>query len=301
LSEFKVSPSDPNKADSSSERIILQVDKPQPNHNAGTIAFGPDGYLYIPLGDGGGANDVGTGHSPVGNAQDISTALGKILRIDVDNGDPYGIPPDNPFVGKDGADEIYALGFRNPYSISFDKGGQHELFVGDVGQALFEEVDIVYKGGNYGWHIKEGAHWFNPDSQSSPPATGPATDARGQPLIDPIIEYGRGKPGGYGIAVIGGYVYRGSDIQGLLGAYLFGDYTSGISSTADGRVFIASLPSSSSSTWTMKEIGIASLPGGRLNAFLKGIGQDANGELYLLVSDSAGPAGNTGKIYRIIP
>ena len=300
LSEFKVMPGDPNRADPASERIILQVDKPQSNHNAGTIAFGPDGYLYVPLGDGGGANDLGTGHSPGGNGQDLSTLLGKIIRIDVDNSSPYAIPPDNPFVGKDGADEIYAIGFRNPYSMSFDMGGQHELFVGDVGQALFEEVDIVSKGGNYGWRIKEGTHWFNPDNPGSPPPTGPTTDARGQPLIDPIIEYGRGQPGGFGVAVIGGYIYRGSAIPNLVGAYLFGDYTSGISG-ADGRVFVASRPSSTGLKWMMKELEIASWPGGHLNAFLKGIGQDSSGEIYLLVNDAAGPSGNTGRVYKVEP
>ena len=168
ISEFRLSPTDPDKADPESERIILEVDEPQANHNAGQITFGPDGYLYVALGDGGRANDTGTGHPPIGNGQDTSTLLGSILRIDVDGAEPYGIPPDNPFVGKDGQDEIFAYGFRNPFRISFDIGGNHELFVGDVGQQLWEEVNIVTKGNNYGWNIKEGAECFDPSSAGQP-------------------------------------------------------------------------------------------------------------------------------------
>ncbi|MBM2832210.1 MAG: Glucose/arabinose dehydrogenase, beta-propeller fold [Dehalococcoidia bacterium] len=162
ISEFKVMASDWNKADPASERIILRVDQPQANHNGGELAFGPDGFLYISLGDGGAANDIGAGHPPMGNGQDVTTLLGSILRIDVDGGNPYGIPADNPFVGRDGADEIFAFGLRNPFRMSFDKEGKHELFVGDVGQNLWEEVDIMVKGGNYGWNLKEGTNCFGP-------------------------------------------------------------------------------------------------------------------------------------------
>jgi len=143
-----------------SEKILLQVDKPQMNHNGGTIAFGPDGYLYVPLGDGGGADDVGLGHAPDGNGQNTTTLSGKILRIDVDKANEntaYSIPADNPFVEQDNIlREIYALGFRNPWRISFDIGGDRSLFVSDAGQNLWEEEDLVTKGGNYGWNIKEG-------------------------------------------------------------------------------------------------------------------------------------------------
>src|ERR671919_810397 len=154
ISEFTVS-GDPDRADPASERILLQVDEPQFNHNAGSLQFGPeDEYLYISFGDGGGANDVGLGHvadwyaeNGGGNGQDVTqNLLGSILRIDVDSGSPYGIPPDNPFVGTPGLDEVWAYGFRNPYRMSFDRGGSRQLFVGDVGQLRWEEVSIVTAG-----------------------------------------------------------------------------------------------------------------------------------------------------------
>src|SRR5438046_7953442 len=169
ISEFQVSTSDANAADMSSEKILLDLDDPQSNHNGSTLAFGPDGYLYISIGDGGAANDIGPGHvadwyhvNAGGNGQEIDSNLfGNILRIDVNNGSPYDIPPDNPFVGKAGLDEIYAYGFRNPYRMSFDMGGNHDLIVGDAGQSLYEEIDLVTKGGNYGWNVKEGRACFN--------------------------------------------------------------------------------------------------------------------------------------------
>ena len=163
IAEYKVS-SNADKADMSSERILIQEDHPQMNHDGGTLAFGSDGYLYISIGDGGGADDVGPGHLPDwyatnegGNAQNIeANFMGKILRIDVDNGSPYGIPSDNPFVGTTGKDEIYAFGFRNPYRFSFDMGGSRQLYVGAAGQKLVEEVNLVEKGGNYGWNVIDG-------------------------------------------------------------------------------------------------------------------------------------------------
>jgi glucose/arabinose dehydrogenase len=298
ISEFRVMAGNPDKADETSERVVLQVDEPQANHNGGQIRFGPDGYLYIPLGDGGGANDVGLGHSTIGNGQDINTFLGKILRIDVDGGQPYVIPPDNPFVGRDGADEIYALGLRNPFQISFDIDGTHQLFAGDAGQNLLEEVDIITKGGNYGWDIKEGKYCFNPNSPNQPPAQCSAVDARGNSLIDPIIAYGHSGSGITGTAVIGGFVYRGKAIPGLQGVYIFGDFSSP-GSGGDGRLFAASLQSPSNQ-WDFKELGI-NTSNGRLGALLRSFGQDAEGEMYVLTAETGGPSGKTGKIYRIVP
>ena len=183
VSEFVVSAADRNRADLGSERIIMRVHQPQSNHDGGQVLYGPDGYLYISLGDGGGGNDVGPGHPPIGNGQDFTTLLGSILRIDVDHGDPYAIPPDNPFVGQEGREEIFAYGLRNPWRMSFDAGGERELFAADVGQNLWEEVDIIRKGGNYGWNIKEGTHSFDPSNPDQSPDQSPETGAHGEPLI----------------------------------------------------------------------------------------------------------------------
>jgi glucose/arabinose dehydrogenase/plastocyanin len=302
ISEFRVLPDNPNKADPNSEIILLQVDKPQSNHNAGQIAFGPDGYLYIPIGDGGGANDVGIGHPPPGNGQNISTMLGKILRIDVDNtsnGKPYGIPPDNPFVGNGGLDEIFAFGLRNPFRIAFDAGGNHSLFVSDAGQNFWEEVDIVTKGGNYGWNINEGAHCFDPNNPNLSHENCPNISASGQPLTDPIIEYANaGQPGGIGIVVIGGFVYRGKALPEFNGTYIFGDFSKGFSA-GNGSLFVARPPSSGEKMWSMKELRIATSANGRVGAFVRSFGQDTDHELYVLTSQMLGPTGNTGKIFKI--
>ncbi|HKC34882.1 MAG TPA: PQQ-dependent sugar dehydrogenase, partial [Chitinophagaceae bacterium] len=193
ISEFRVS-SNPNIADMSTERHLLQLDHPQFNHNGGTIAFGPDGYLYISIGDGGGADDVAPGHvedwyafNAGGNAQDIEANLmGNVLRIDV-NGNPYNIPSDNPFVNKPGLDEIWAYGLRNPYRFSFDMSGSRRLFLGDAGQSRYEEIDIIEKGGNYGWNVKEGFECFNAAHDLEEVEDCPTMDNFGNKLIDPVI------------------------------------------------------------------------------------------------------------------
>jgi glucose/arabinose dehydrogenase len=302
VSEFAVSKDNPNKVNTSSERIILQVDKPYMNHNGGTIAFGPDGYLYIPLGDGGGANDAGFGHIPkTGNAQNTSTILGKVLRIDVNNvskGMAYAVPADNPFVGKQGnLPEIWAYGLRNPYRISFDKGGNHSLFLSDAGQNLWEEVDIITKGGNYGWNIKEGAHCFDPNSPNMSPVTCMDKGYKGEPLIGPIIDYD-----GHRInrtVVVGGYVYRGKTLPQLVGDYIFGDWSSSFTN-GDGTLLMAT-PAPAGKLWTIEEVKVAGNPSDRVNAFVRSFGQDIDGELYVLTSDTSGPKGDTGKVYKIVP
>lgn len=302
ISEFRVSEDDPNRADPDSERIILQVDQPQSNHVAGQITFGPDGYLYIPLGDGGAANDRGPGHTPeLGNGQDTSNLLGSILRIDVDSGDPYAIPDENPFTGEDSRAEIYAYGLRNPFRITFDAGGEQRLFVGDVGQNLWEEVDIVTRGGNYGWNIKEGTHCFDPQAPNNPPEQCPDTGPLGRPLIDPILEYKNANvPGGLGRSVIGGYIYRGDALPAFQGRYIFGDWsTSG--AVADGVLLVATPPETDGEMWPFQELSVNTSESGRLNSYLLSFGQDADLELYALVSDSLGPSGDTGKVYKIVP
>lgn len=207
LSRFSVSGSDRNSADAASEKVILEVDQPYGNHNGASVIFGPDGYLYLSLGDGGSAGD------PHGHGQNLGTLLGSILRIDVTPDDttrPFSIPPDNPFIGVAGArGEIWAYGLRNVWRMSFDRQ-TGELWAGDVGQNKWEEIDLIVRGGNYGWNVREGAHDYRPA----------ATKAT---LIDPVIEYGRYE----GASVTGGYVYRGARFPGLQGVYLYADFVTG--------------------------------------------------------------------------
>jgi glucose/arabinose dehydrogenase len=212
VSRFHVKANDPTTADPASEEEIIRFEKPFDNHDGGTIAFGPDGYLYIAHGDGGLAGD------PYENGQNVKTLLGKILRIDVDRksvdkstGKNYGIPADNPFANQAGAaPEVWAYGLRNPWRMAFDsKTGQ--LWTGDVGQGLFEEIDLLKTGGNYGWNLREGLHPFGAKG------IGPRQD-----LIDPIWEYHHN----LGLSITGGLVYRGAEIPELNGAYLYGDYVS---------------------------------------------------------------------------
>lgn len=307
LAEFKVS-SDANVADPSSEKVLMDWDDPQSNHNGGTLAFGPDGYLYMSVGDGGGADDKDPGHvtdwyhgNAGGNGQDIdSNLLGNILRLDVNSGSPYGIPGDNPFVGKDGKDEIYAFGFRNPYRFSFDMGGNHDLIAGDAGQSLYEEIDLVTKGGNYGWNVKEGTHCFNAASDKTEGSGCPAIDsATGQPLIDPVIEMNNASnpKGGTVTAIIGGNVYRGKAIPSLQGVYIFGNFSQP-GNTANGEIFQAK--PAGNTMWTASKLTMKAFPNG-LGHGVKGFGQDADGEVYVTTSDQMGPMGNTGKVYKIVP
>ncbi len=301
ISEFTISPASPNVADPGSERTILEVDQPQVNHNAGQLAFGPDGYLYIALGDGGRSGDTGLGHPPAGNGQDTTTLLGSILRIDVDGGDPYAIPAGNPFAGGGGREEIFAFGLRNPFRFSFDSGGSHELFVGDVGQNQWEEVSIVGRGDNLGWNIREGEQCFDPDNPRQSPAQCPDVDSAGRRLVGPIIVYGNaGTAEGIGTAVIGGFVYRGTSLASLSGAYVFADFTTS-RSRPDGVLFFATRPTTPGDWWSMAELEISSSPSGRVGEYIRALGQGADNELFLLTSEAAGPTGRTGKVYRIRP
>jgi len=233
ISEFKVSESDPDLAEMSSERIVLQVPQPFWNHKGGELAFGPDGYLYLGLGDGGAGGD------PFGSGQNTATLLAKMLRIDVNTRTTmgggfrkhelaYGIPSDNPFVneldmgGVGTRKEIFAYGLRNPWRYSFDRQ-TGDLWVGDVGQDLWEEIDLVTKGGDYGWNAREGAHHYKPG-------------APGAQYIDPVMEYPHNPrllpesmfpDHSIGLCVIGGYVYRGKQFPSLDGIYIYGDYNLG--------------------------------------------------------------------------
>lgn len=298
LAEFTVS-ADPNVANPAGT-ILFRVDEPQFNHNAGAVAFGPDGFLYFTLGDGGGANDAlhdpALPHGPIGNGQNIETHLGSMLRIDVDSAPQpplaYAIPPDNPFATTAGQDEIYAYGFRNPYRFSFDDGpgGDGRLFLADVGQNLFEEIDVVEKGGNYGWVIREGFQCFDPFSPGVPPAACSATGPNGEPLLDPVAEYDHGD----GIAVVGGFVYRGSMFPTLWGKYIFGDFSRNFGPT--GRIFYLDADGDLSQVFE-PQLGEANEP---LGLFVFGFGEDESGELYLLTSQNLAPVGDGGIVFHIV-
>ena len=282
--------------DSDSARVLLRIDQPQFNHNGGKIAFGPDGYLYIALGDGGGANDTSAGHGDQGNGQNINTVHGSILRIDpvapeltpdsrdaVSANGAYRIPWDNYFVGIDGIDEIYAYGFRNPFRFSFDRlSGM--LIVADVGQDHVEEIDIVRKGLNYGWHIKEGDFLFDPEGLNiGLPFENPS-------LTDPVAQYDHDD----GISVIGGHMYYGTQIPQLRALYVFGDFSRGFREP-DGRLFVADLL-----TGQIRELLVGN-DSHNLKLFVKGLGRDRDGELYILASSALGPYGNTGVVLKLVP
>ena len=313
VSEFTVS-GNPDVADPGTERVLLDVDQPQSNHNGGTLAFGPvDGYLYVSLGDGGGANDVGLGHvddwytmNEGGNGQDVTTSLlGSVLRIDVDGGDgshPYGVPEDNPFVGRDGFDEIYAYGFRNPWRFSFDPGGDHDLLVGDAGQNLWEEVSLVTRGGNYGWNVREGTHCFSTADPGTPPASCPAAVGEGHsdvgaPLLPPVIEYAHPPgPGGFGLVVVAGQVYRGSQIPDLDGRYVFADWSDSFGAPS-GQLLVAT--PQEEGLWPVAPLALEAAATGTIASYVLALGQDADGEVYVLTTHNAGPSGTTGRVLRL--
>ena len=259
VSAFEVS-ANPDIADASSEQVILTADQPAPNHNGGQVAFGPDGFLYLGLGDGGGSNERG---------QDLSELLGSILRIDVQSGTSYTVPPDNPFVGQQPATrpEVWSYGLRNPWRFSFDRANG-DLYIADVGQNDLEEIDVAPaaagggKGVNYGWSIMEGGECLG----------GGQCDQTGLTL--PIGQYSHAE----GCSVIGGYVYRGSVLPALQGVYFFGDYCQG---------WVRSFRYASGTATELTEWPTLHT-GSPLNSF----GEDAAGELYVLES--------SGRVSRIV-
>ncbi|WP_049947622.1 PQQ-dependent sugar dehydrogenase [Candidatus Halobonum tyrrellensis] len=291
LSSFSATP---DAADPDSERVLLEIPEPQSNHNAGSVAFGPDGLLYVGVGDGGGANDRGTGHADDwydavagGNGQDTAeNLLGSVLRVDVDggagdddggagdgdDGRPYGIPEGNPLVGREGLDEQYAWGFRNPWRFSFDRE-TGDFYVADVGQNRWEEVNRVVAGGNYGWNAYEGTHPFRADSA-------PETTPDGDPLRTPAVEYPHSGDGRVtGVTVIGGYVYRGDALSGLGGRYLFADWQT------DRRLFVADPREGAG--WPVSVVELGGLPA---SARVLSFGEDPDGELYVCTAGRDGGA-----------
>ena len=287
-------------------RELIRIDWPQFNHNGGDLAFGPDGKLYFSTGDGGNADDEGPGHVPGGNAQNLSVPLGKILRIDVDrrnsaNG-AYGIPADNPFVRRsDALQEIFAYGFRNPFRISFDSK-RGDLYVGDVGQNDIEEVDRVVGGRNYGWNIKEGTLFFDPRGAADGVASRNPVPGREVPpgLVDPIAQYDTHLEGH---SVILGSVYRGEDLHGLRGELVFGDFSRLFNFPSGphnyGRLFHIGADSRGRQLQAIHEFHIT--PSNAPNLAVLGLGEDAEGEIYLLGNISGVPFGTGGVILRLAP
>jgi glucose/arabinose dehydrogenase len=312
IAEYSVTGLGSNVADPNSERILLAFDQPQFNHDAGFLGFGPDNLLYVTTGDGGGADDNEPGHTGggtgkpsggLGNAQDLTQLLGKVLRIDVDGnngpGGLYGIPGDNPFVGEGGGvhEEIFAYGLRNPWRASFDDGpgGTGRLFVADVGQGDVEEVNLIEKGGNYGWRIREGTFDFDTSVAPTPNV----------PLIDPIAEYAHpGSANGLlevGLAVTGGVVYRGSDFPELQGAYLFADWSNGFSQPNGTLLGLEETESG------IFDLSVLDVEGGNpIGQFIQAFGLDESGEVYVATKRTLAPSAldpvtglPTGAIYRI--
>jgi glucose/arabinose dehydrogenase len=300
VSELRVS-ADPDTADATSERILFQIAKPQFNHNGGQLAFGPtDGYLYVSIGDGGGANDNEAGHNPeIGNGQDKSTLFGKILRIDVNGGEPYAIPADNPFANDPTAmAEIWAYGLRNPWRFSFDRDDPARMFIADVGQDLFEEVNLGHRAANYGWFLREGTHCFNPDSPTQPASTCPSDGADGEALVKPLFDYSHLNDVGDVVrtSITGGYIYRGNAIPELAGQYIFGDYSAGFES-GDGTLLAAQ--ENDDGTWSVRELRVAGNADGRIHRFVRSFGEDDGGELYVLTTQNLGPSGATGEVFQL--
>ncbi len=249
IARYQVS-DNPDTADPDSSQILLTINQPFANHNGGQIAFGPDGYLYVGMGDGGAAND------PKNNGQTLTTMLGKILRLDIDHADPYGVPENNPFVNAGEArPEIWSYGWRNPWRFSFDPANG-DMYVADVGQNQFEEVHVeaTQTGGgqNYGWRLMEGLHCFNPKD----------CDPTTLDVVLPLAEYDHQQ----GCSITGGYVYRGTRLPALAGLYLYGDYCSGT---------LWGLRREANGEWSQAEMLSTDLT-------ISSFGQDEAGELYLV-------------------
>ena len=320
LSEFRVSPLDTNRIDPSTERVLLEVDKPSMNHNGGVLLFGPDdGFLYLTLGDGGGADDTGPGHtSGTGNAQDMTKLFGKVIRIDVDSTSPgkqYGIPADNPFLSTVSTlPEIYASGLRNPAFATFDTGSRR-MFIADAGQGLFESVFVVYRGGAYPWNIREGTHCFEPANNARPKSgTCPATATGDRPLIGPVAEIGHDA----GNTIVGGVLYRGTLIPALEGSYVYGTWSDDSRGAGNGSLLMstppagldpatlpvdaAALNTALNAMWTTRLISVANNANGRINAFVRGLSENDSHEILVLISQATGPSAQaTGEVWLVVP
>ncbi len=311
VSEFTIDSENPDMLDPNSERVLIEQHWPSRKHNGGALAFGPDGYLYIGFGDGGGIHGVGPetlndAYSVPENrlwwdstAQDLQSLYGKILRIDVDRGLPgYGIPSDNPLVGVAGRDEIYAWGFRNPYRLSFDTDGSATFYITAVAETLWEAVYRVQAGGNYGWPLKEGSHCFDRTRPLDPPASCPDVFEGIETVIDPIVEYpnmsvhregSKVALTGVGTAVVGAVMLRGDGFGELEDHLLIADWSLDFRKPS-GQLFIA--PQSEDDFWSLQKVS-------QLDSRIVALIRDSDEKIYVMTNENYGPYGDTGKVYRL--
>lgn len=309
VSEFTIDGETPDQLDKDSERILIKQNWPSRKHNGGALAFGPDGYLYIGFGDGGGIHGIGPETlndaynvpknrlSWDSTAQDLQSLFGKILRIDVDHGYPgYAIPENNPLVNSLGKDEIFAWGFRNPYRLSFDSDGSNSFYITAVAETLWEAVYQVKEPGNYGWPVLEGTHCFERTRPLDPPVS--CENDVDKPMYDPVVEYPNmsvHREGstveltGMGTAVVGAVMLRGAGFGDLADHLLIADWSSDFRNPS-GQLFIAK--ENSGKLWTMNKIS-------QLETRIVALIRDTDQRIYVMTNENYGPYGNTGKVYLL--
>ncbi len=314
VSEFTAAPGDLSRIDAGTERVLLELDWPSRKHNGGGLAFGPDGHLYVGMGDGGVSHGVGKKviweafevPAPAlawdGLAQDRQSLFGKILRIDVNHGFPgYAIPETNPLGGRTGRAEIWAWGFRNPYRIAFDRSGDGSFFVTAIAETLWEAAYQVREPGNYGWPLMEATHCVDRLQPRRPPEQCPDHDANGAPLRMPVVEYPNMQAShpdtklgikGVGTAITGVRMYRGDAIPALKGRLVFTDWSASFKEPS-GQVFVADPPAAGGALWKYEKV-LA------VNSRIVGVAEDGAGELFVLTNETFGPYGTTGKVFRLV-
>mgnify|MGYP005991621979 CR=1 FL=1 len=313
ISELTLAPG-AGAIDPASERVLIELDWPSRKHNGGGLAFGADGYLYIGLGDSGGAHGVGgevlwsAFEVPENQlywdrlAQDVTSLFGSVLRIDVDKGFPgYGIPPTNPFVGKPGRDEIYAWGFRNPYRLGIDTQ-TGAILVTAIAETLWESIYLIDSPGNFGWPLREGVHCVDRTKPRDPPLDCGRTGPNGYRIQDPVIEYpnmqvmdpaAKVDVVGIGTAVVGARFYRGSALPHLAGKVVFADWSADFR-VPSGQLFVATPAQAYGELWPFERLEL-------MDTRIVSLDADAAGELYILTNDELGPYGKTGKVFKLVP